>query len=99
MSDQISSNEIYELFGVAQHVEQLRATNQLDELNKLDQTLSEFILLKGIGDLSEEAKQRLNTQPIDNAVELYKFFVNNIENFNQRFTAYGKDFQETILNG
>jgi len=99
MTDQITSNEIYELFGVAQYVEQLRAANQTEDLSKLDQMLSEFILLKGIEDLSEEAKEQLNAQPINDAVDLYKFFVAHIENFNDRFEAYGKEFQDTILNG
>lgn len=97
MQNITTNPKLYEMFGVAEYAEKLQREQKTEELQKLDETLSQFILVKGIEDLSEEARKKLEAETIENGMDLYKFFNQHIENFQERLKEYGRDYRNTII--
>ena len=56
---------LYELFGVSEHAKKLQEEGKTDELKLLDETLSKFILVKGMENLSEENRKKLVKRLLD----------------------------------
>jgi len=88
---------LYELFGVSEHAKKLQEEGKTDELKLLDETLSKFILVKGMENLSEENRKKLADEHVEDGIDLYKFFSQHIGNFQERLKDYGRDFRTTIV--
>lgn len=91
--------KLYTIFGVAKYAERLRKENKHNRLKQLEETLSRFILVKGIEDLSPEARKKLTEAKINDGLDLYNFFNKHIVNFQERLKEYGREFRETIVAG
>ena len=91
------NKNLYELFGVADLVKKLKNEGKKEELSKLEKTLSKFILIKGLEDLSKEDRRKLADQEINDGSDLYKFFNKHIDNFPAKLKNYGHDFRNTII--
>ena len=97
MLNKTISKNLYESFGVADLVEKFKNEGKKEELAKLEKTLSKFILIKGLEDLSKEDRQKLADQEINDGSDLYKFFNKHIDNFSGKLKNYGHDFRNTII--
>lgn len=97
MGDKVDS-KLYQLFGVAEYAERLRKETKNEELEKLDETLSKFILVKGIEDLSEEDLDEMDKAEIKNGQDIYNFFNKHIEDFPSKLNQYGREFRRTYTN-
>jgi len=97
MQNITTNPKLYEMFGVAKYAETLMRENKQEELKKLDETLSKFILMKGIENLSDEARKQIETEDISDGMDLYKFFNQHIENFQEKLKDYGRDYKHAII--
>jgi len=98
MKNNAVNPKIYKMFGVIDYVNKLTREKKSEDLAKLDKTISKFILAKGLEDLSEDKRKKLQIESIEDGMDLYKFFNTHIDNFQKRLKDYGRDFKNTILN-
>lgn len=89
--------KLYKMFGVEKYANKLIKEKNTRELQHLEETLSKFILIQGIEDLSDATRQKLKTENIENGVDLYNYLNQHIEKFQERLKDYGRKFQRTIL--
>lgn len=93
MPQLVASQKLYELFGLTDYIKKFNK----EELAKLDETLSKFILIKGIQDLPTDAKQRLAKQKFTDGKDLYLFFNKYIIGFPAKLKNYSDEFRNTII--
>lgn len=89
------SNELhrmFEIFGLGNYAKKLYSEGNLTQLKKLENLISQFILVKAFNDLPEGAKDKLKKADIKSAGDLYTFFDSNIKNFDDRLKDYGREF-------
>lgn len=91
-----SNSSLYTLFGVNQLAQQLQQAGKQQELWQLEATVSEFILLKSLEELTPPQKADLKKANIRSAQEMYEYFSAHIENYQERLSIYGEEFQRTI---
>lgn len=89
--------QLYKLFGVEDYAKELQAKGKQQELEKLNQALYKFILLKGIEDLSKEGLKEMEKIEFKDGYELNKFFVKHIDSFQDKLNSYGREFKLKIL--
>lgn len=89
------SNELqqmFEIFGLGRYANKLYSEGNTAQLKKLEDLISQFILVKAFNDLPEGAKDKLKKADIKSAADLYTFFNSNIKNFDDRVKDYGREF-------
>ncbi|MFH1602268.1 MAG: hypothetical protein ABIB61_04935 [Candidatus Shapirobacteria bacterium] len=96
MSDNKLNFRFYEDFGLAGLARRLGGENKQEELKTLENTLSSYILLQALKELSPEDQEKLEALGLKNGRDLYGFFNKHIINFDQRIKEYGRTYQSTI---
>ncbi|MBP7768377.1 hypothetical protein KA082_00885 [Candidatus Woesebacteria bacterium] len=92
-----SISPLYQLFGVDQLVLLLQRENKQAELLELEQTISQFILLQSLADLSSEQQETLAGLPVADVTALYAFFKENIPQYQEKLKDYGIQYRNTII--
>jgi len=88
----LRKQKMFEIFGVGSYAKKLYSKGKTSQLRKLEDLISQYILVKAFKDLPEEAKASLKNEKIGSANDLYLFFRDNIKNFDDRLNEYGREF-------
>lgn len=89
--------KLYQDFGLADRVKKLVEAGKEDEIKKLEETVSSFILAQSLIDLTKEQREALNKLDFTDVQALYDYFEKNIDNYQERLKVYGRTFRTTIL--
>lgn len=89
-----SISDIYRLFGVQEDARLLEETQETQALQELEETISNFILVKSLEDLAPEQQQEVEAHEFSSVEDLFSFFSTRIENYPERLAVYGKHFRD-----
>lgn len=91
-------SSLYSDFGLLDQVTKLEKEQNFSELRLLEETVSQFILLKSLEELREDQRKELDGLHIIKAQDMFGFFQKNIPNYRERLTEYGREFRNSIKN-
>jgi len=92
----IITSDLYQDFGVSDYAQELEQHKKTAELKTLEETISNFILIKSLEDLTLAQRQELDSTQLFSAPDLYQFFSTHIQNYPERLQAYAQSYRELI---